>query len=197
MPNDKDGERPSRKGELRRRWRSLLEDGAFRGVGSEGRLVALYVFQVADWASCEAVFSVKRAADAVSVHKNTIHRGVVQLVKAGVLEVVGKGSSGRPSKYRVCRRPHIVDDSSTTGEPPRPRSVGASSTTGGRVDHVAWARRLQAVGASSTSSGRDTVLPSGSPVRTSENPSEATPASGLGPDAARHESDDSGRESAQ
>ena len=177
----------SGKGELRRRWRELLADGSIASLRSEGRLVALYVLQVADWTSCEAVFSIRRAAEAASVRKNTICRGIAQLVDADVVELVSKGRPSRPSKYRVCERPRAVDHAPTSGVPDGTRAVDQAPTIGVPSAHDAWARRLRAVGASTTSGGRQSVLSSGSPVRTSGDPSEATPGGGCVPPPARLE----------
>lgn len=177
----------SGKGELRRRWRALLADGSIASLRSEGRLVALYVLQVADWTSCEAVFSIRRAADAVSVRKNTICRGLAQLAEADVVKLVSKGKPSRPSKYRVCERPRAVDQAPTSGVPDGTRAVYHAPTSGVPSAHEAWARRLQAVGASTTSGGRHSVSSSGSPVRTSGDLSEAPPGGGCVPPQARQD----------
>jgi hypothetical protein len=182
-----DGKKQSSRGELQRRWRSLLADGSMASLRSEGRLVALYVLQVADWSTCEASFSIRRAADGVSVRKNTIFRGLSQLLGAGILEVVRKGSAGRSSKYRVLARPRTVVDAPTSGVPERPHSVGASTTSGGRVDHERWARRLRAVGASTTHCGRNSFSSTGFQSEASGGSSEATPAAGEVPAEARQE----------
>lgn len=168
----------SRKGELRRRWRALLEDGSMAALRSEGRLMALYVLQVADWTTCEARFSIRRAAGVLQTHRNTVCRGLDQLVKAGVLEVVSKGSAGCRARYRVAERPRVVGAAPTSGGRERPRVVDTAPTSGGRKGHERWARRLRAVGAAPTGGGRDSVLFSGSPVRTSEVTSDGQPQSG-------------------
>jgi hypothetical protein len=183
----KEHTRQSGKGELRRRWRALLEDGSMASLRSEGRLVAIYVLQVADWTSCEAVFSIRRAAGAMSVRKNTVCRGISQLVKADVVEIVSKGRQSKPSKYRVCKRPRTVDQAPTGGGQGGTPTVYQAPTAGVPSAHDSWARRLQAVGASTTGGGRHSVFFSGSPVRTSENTSEATPGGGVGPPPARPE----------
>lgn len=166
MPGHVPGKKPSHKGELRRRWREFLEDGSMARLRSEGRLVALYVLQVADWSTCEARFSMRRASSCLHVHRNTVCRGISQLLECGILEILHKGSAGKSTKYRIAKRPQVVDQ---------------APTVRGRVDHEAWAQRLHKVGAAPTSGGRDSVLFSGSSVRTSEGTSEATAMAGAGP----------------
>ena len=166
MSGSSNGKKASHKGELRRRWRAFLEDGSMARLRSEGRLVAHYVKEVADWSTCEARFSIRRAADCLQVHRNTVCRGISQLLECGMLEVLHKGSAGKSTKYLIAKRPPVVDQ---------------APTVRGRVDHEAWAQRLREVGAAPTGSGRNSVLFSGSSVRTSEGTSEATALAGAGP----------------
>jgi hypothetical protein len=175
------GKKPSHKGELRRRWREFLEDGSMARLRSEGRLVALYVLQVADWSTCEARFSMRRASSCLHVHRNTVCRGISQLLECGILEILHKGSAGKSTKYRIAKRPQVVDQAPTVRGRERPQVVDQAPTVRGRVDHEAWAQRLHKVGAAPTSGGRNSVLFSGSSVRTSEGTSEATAMAGAGP----------------
>jgi hypothetical protein len=167
-----------RKAELRVRMRALLEDGSMAALRSEGRLVALYVLQVADWTSCQARFSIRRAAATLRVHPNTVHRGVKQLIDGGVLEALDKGGRGF---YQVKKRTPLVDTASTARVQERPPLVDSAPTARVRAVHELCARRTPLVGALSTGCGQDSVLSSGSPVRTSEITSETTAKAGQGP----------------
>ena len=181
MSGSSNGKKASHKGELRRRWRAFLEDGSMARLRSEGRLVAHYVKEVADWSTCEARFSIRRAADCLQVHRNTVCRGISQLLECGMLEVLHKGSAGKSTKYLIAKRPPVVDQAPTVRGRERPPVVDQAPTVRGRVDHEAWAQRLREVGAAPTGSGRNSVLFSGSSVRTSEGTSEATALAGAGP----------------
>jgi hypothetical protein len=181
MSSQKPGKKPSAKGELRRRWRAFLEDGSMAKLRSEGRLVALYVLQVADWSTCEVRFSIRRAAACLRVHRNSVCRGISQLVETGILEILHKGSSGKSTKYRIAERPRAVYHAPTSGGRERPRGVDQAPTPRGRVDHEAWAQRLREVGAAPTGGGRNSVFSSGSPVRTSGDTSTADAGAGEEP----------------
>jgi hypothetical protein len=167
MPHSSDGKPAKRKAELRVRMRAMLEDGSLASLGSEGRLVALYVLQVADWTSCQARFSIRRAAETMRVRPNTVHRGIRQMIEAGILEDLGKAGRGF---YLVKKRTPLVD---------------SAHTARGRAVHDSCARRTPLVGALSTGCGQDSVLSSGSPVRTSEISSEATGMAGTEPASQR------------
>jgi hypothetical protein len=182
MPHPSEGKPTKRKAELRVRMRAMLEDGSLASLGSEGRLVALYVLQVADWTSCQARFSIRRAADAMRVRPNTVHRGIKQMIEAGILEDLGKAGRGF---YLVKKRPPLVDSAHTARGRERPPLVDSAHTARGRAVHDSCARRTPLVGALSTGCGQDSVLSSGSPVRTSEISSEATGMAGTEPASQR------------
>jgi hypothetical protein len=182
MPHPSDGKPAKRKAELRVRMRAMLEDGSLASLRSEGRLVALYVLQVADWTSCQARFSIRRAAETMRVRPNTVHRGIKQMIEAGVLEDLGKAGRGF---YLVKKRPPLVDSAPTARGQERTPLVDSAHTSGGRTVHDSCARRTPLVGALSTGRGQDSVLSSGSPVRTSEISSEATGMAGTEPASQR------------
>jgi hypothetical protein len=168
-----------RKSELRARMRALLEDGSMASLRSEGRLVALYVLQVADWTSCQARFSVRHAAQAMRVRPNSVHRGLKQLIDSDILEVLSKTGRGF---YRVKKRTHTVDSAPTARGHERPPLVDSAHTSGGRTVHDSCARRTPLVDTLSTGCGQDSVLSSGSSVRrTSEEPSTADALAGASP----------------
>jgi len=120
MPHPSEGKPTKRKAELRVRMRAMLEDGSLASLGSEGRLVALYVLQVADWTSCQARFSIRRAAETMRVRPNTVHRGIRQMIEAGILEDLGKAGRGF---YLVKKRPPLVDSAHTPRGRERPPLV--------------------------------------------------------------------------
>ena len=100
--------KPSRRGELQRRWREMLEDGSLAALRSEGRLMALYVLHNADWATCEVRFSMRRAAKAMHVQPTTVRRGVAQLLDAKVVEVLGKPEGTGKTRFVVGGRARAV-----------------------------------------------------------------------------------------
>lgn len=173
--------KPSRKGELRRRWRAFLEDGSIASLRSEGRLVALYVLQVADWSTCEVRFTYRRAARCICVHVTSVRRGVSQLVEAGILEVLEKSAGPGKTKYRICERAQRVSTPDTSRARLCTRAVPTPDTSGARSGHEPCAQRTPVVRAARTGRVHGSVFLSGSPVRTSEKSSEATAMAGAGP----------------
>lgn len=178
--HDRD-KKPSRKGELRRRWRAFLEDGSIASLRSEGRLVALYVLHVADWSSCEVRFTYRRAAMCICVHVTSVRRGVSQLIQAGILEVLEKSRGTGKTKYRICERAQAVPTPDTSGARLRTRAVPTPDTSGARSVHEPCAHRTPLVRAARTGCAHDSVFLSGSSVRTSEKTSEATAMAGAVP----------------
>lgn len=182
------GEKPrSAKGELRRRLRAFLEAGAVAALRSEGRLAAFYVSQNADWATCEISFSVRHAARQACVHATTVRRGISQMVAAGILEVLDKGGGGKRARYRVgsCTQP--VSTPGTSGAQPCTQPVSTPGTSGAQDVHDPCARWTHPVYKMRTHCAHDSVFFSGSPVRTSEDTSEATAGGGLGAATAEQE----------
>jgi hypothetical protein len=176
------GKKANPKALLRTRWRDLFAAGCMSRLRSEGRLVALYVFYVADWTTCEARFSIRRASQCLGVHRNSVCRGVSQLIEVGILEIVTKGSPGKSTRYRIAERPQCVYQAPTSGVPERPQCVYQAPTSGGRLVHEACAPGTRAVGAAPTDGGRNSVSFSGSSFRrTSERTSTADAGAGLKP----------------
>jgi len=64
----------------------LPKDGSLAKLGSEARLVALYVLLRANWSQCTISMSQRSVAKHLGTHKTTIHRGVSQLEAAGILQ---------------------------------------------------------------------------------------------------------------
>lgn len=177
--------KPSRKGELRRRWRLMLENGTIAGLRSEGRLVALYVFYAADWSSCEVKCSMRHAARVMGVQATTVRRGMAQLLTAGVIETVGKpGKTGR-SRFVVTGCAPLVRTPDTSGAQRCAQGVRTPDTSGAQGGHEPCAARAPLVRTLRTLCARNSVLSSGIPVNTSGDTSEATPGGGIEPPPAR------------
>ena len=168
----------SRKGEMRRRWRALLEDGSLAALRSEGRLAALYVLYAADWSTCEIRFSMRRVARLLQVHPTAVRRGVSQLVEAGILGVLEKGIGGNSSRFLVQARTRVVSTPDPSGVHPCAPLVRRADTSRAQPGHEPCAARARAVRGARTLCARNSVLSSGSPVRTSGDTSEATPGAG-------------------
>ena len=181
MARQSPSKKPSHKGELRRRWRAFSEDGSIASLRSEGRLVALYVFQAADWSTCEVRFTYRRAAKFMCVHVTSIRRGVLQLLEAGIIEVLEKGVGSGKTRFRLCERARAVRAPDTSRARERAQPVRAPDTSGARSGHEPCAPRAPVVRAARTGRVHSSVFFSGSSVRTSEGTSEATALAGAGP----------------
>lgn len=171
----------SRKAESQSRWRAFLEDGSLAALGSEGRLVALYVFLNANWSSCEVKYSHRRAAKSLCVHTTSVRRGTDQLVKTGILEVLERGEGTGRTTFRICERAQGVRAPDTRRARERAQGVRAPDTQCARSGHEACHERAPVVRAARTGGARNSVFLSGSSVRTSEKTSEATAMAGAGP----------------
>ena len=168
-------------GELRRRWRALLEDGSFAALRSEGRLVAIYVLYAADWSSCELKFSMRRVAEFMSVQPTTVRRGVLQLVSSGILEILDKGDGPRGSRFVVAERARAVRTPDTSGAHHCAPLVRSPDTSGAQSAHEPCAVRTRAVRTPRTLCARNSFLFIGSPVTTNESSNEASPGAGSEP----------------
>lgn len=168
-------------GELRRRWRAMLEDGSFAELRSEGRLVAIYVLYAADWSSCELKFSMRRVAEFMSVQPTTVRRGVSQLVSAGILEILDKGEGPRSSRFLVTERARTVRTPDTSGAHHCAPLVRSPDTSGAQTAHEPCAVRTRAVRGPRTLCARNSFLFIGSPVTTNESSNEASPGAGQEP----------------
>ncbi len=173
--------KPHHKAALRSRWREFLADGSLASLGSEGRLVALYVFERADWSTCEVRFSLRRAAEAMNAQFTTVRRGVSQLLRAGVLEVLEPGNGRSRTKYIVPLRARSVLTPSTQCAQARARSVLSPSTPCAQSEHVACSERARSVLGASTGGAHYSVSLSGTSVSTSESISAETAGAGVGP----------------
>lgn len=173
--------RPNPKALLRTRWRQLLADGSMARLRSEGRLVALYVLSVADWSSCVARFTVRRAAKGIGVYPNTVRRGLSQLVEAGILEVLDKPSGNGKSSFLILGRTPLVTPPGTSGAHKWARVVPTRVTSGAHMGHEPCPPRAPLVPTPDTGCVHSSVFLSGSPVRTSERSSTADAGAGLRP----------------
>lgn len=159
----KKAEQPRRtkpgKGELRRRVRSFITDGSLTKLGSEGRLLALYVFDRADWTTCEVRFSRRHVARVLGVSPTAIRRGLDQLVELGILAISERSAGTEKTKFVVADRTHSV----STPDTPRVRSA-----------HTVCPERARSVSGARTPCDPYSVLFSGiHSVNTSEDSSTA------------------------
>lgn len=177
-------EKLSRKAELRTRWRSALEAGSLASLRSEGRLVALYVFLKADWATCQIRLSMRKAARDLGVQSTAVRRGVTQLVAAGMLRNIRKSDSGQATVFEVQRCAQGVRTPDTQRAHPRAQGVRTPDTTRAHPAHTPCAPRARLVRSVRTRCAHDSVLPSGISVNTSGITSTATPTAGEEPAAA-------------
>lgn len=171
----------SKKGEMRRRWRAMMDDGSLAALRSEGRLAALYVLYAADWSSCHVRLSMRRAAKSMGVHATTVRRGIAQMISGGLLEVLEPGDGTGTTLYVVPERARVVRTPDTSRARECAPAVRAPGTSGARSGHEPCAERARVVRGARTLCARNSFLSSGSPVRTSGDISEATPDAGLGP----------------
>lgn len=177
--------KPSRRGELRRRWRAMLEDGSIAGLRSEGRLVALYVLYAADFSSCEVRCSLRHAARTLGVQITAVRRGMAQLVDGGIIENLGKaGKTGR-SRFVVCERAQAVRAPDTQCAHERAQVVRAPNTQRARAEHTLCSERAQPVRRLNTLCARNSILSSGIPRNTNGQTNLATPHGGEEPPWAR------------
>lgn len=173
--------KPSRQGELRRRWRAMLEDGAVAGLRSEGRLVALYVLYAADFSTCEVKCSFRHAARTLGVQVTAVRRGMAQLIKAGVVENLGKSEKTGRSRFVVCERAQVVRAPDTSRARERAQGVRAPDTQCARAEHEVCPERAQPVSKARTLCARNSILSSGIPINTNGYTQQATPAGGEEP----------------
>lgn len=174
-------EHASRKAELRSRWQAALEAGALASLGSEGRLVALYVFLKADWSTCVVRLSMRKAAKAIGVQPTTIRRGVAQMISAGILRGLGKAEGTVLTAFQVERCARAVRTPDTPCAHPRAQGVRTPDTQCAQRAHEACAPRTRVVRSARTRCAHDSVLASGIPVNTSGDTSAASPPAGQGP----------------
>ena len=154
------------KGELRRRWRAMSQDGSISRLRSEGRLTALYVFLVADWTTCEVRVPLRRAARFMGVYPNTIRRGLEQMTTEQMIQKIdGEGTSGK-ARYRVLGGSRVVTGAHTSGD---------------QRAHSVCAQGSRAVTSAHTGRDPNSVSFSGSSVRTSERTSTADAGAGRKP----------------
>lgn len=171
----------SRRGELRRRWRAMLEDGSIAGLRSEGRLVALYVLYAADFTSCEVRCSLRHAARTLGVQITAVRRGMAQLIEHGIIENLGKSGTAGRSRFVICERAQGVRAPSTPCAQGRAQGVRAPDTQCARAEHTVCAERAQPVRRLRTLCARNSILSSGIPVNTNGHTSLATPDGGEEP----------------
>jgi hypothetical protein len=155
----------SHKAELRTRWRSFMDDGTLAGLRSEGRLVAHYVFLTGSWTTCQVKFAIRQAARALCVHPNTARRGVQQLLDAGILEILDKGTGTSRTTYIVSTRSRAVTPPVTSGDRPRSRAVTGAHTSGDHPGHGSCPERTRVVTGAHTGGDHTSVLVSVSSVR--------------------------------
>ncbi len=182
-------EKPSSKGELRRRWRQILEDGSIAGLRSEGRLAAIYVLYVAEWSTCEVKCSMRQAARMLGVQPTTVRRGFAQLIAAGIVEKSASSVDGARTTFVVLGRAQGVSTPDTSRAHPRTHSVRTPDTSGAQGGHEPCAPRTRAVRSARTLCAHNSVLSTGSQLRTSGVSSQADSGGGVEPPPAGPEGD--------
>lgn len=90
------------KASLRRRFEAFAKSGCLAKLGSEARLVALYVLLRANWRDCTISMSQRHVAKQLGAHKTSIQRGVQQLEAAGILSEIKAGEGTTWARYVVC-----------------------------------------------------------------------------------------------
>lgn len=95
-------------GTLRRRFEAFAADGSLARLGSEARLVALYVLMRANWADCSLSMSNRHAAEQLGTHQTTVRRGISKLIQAGILQKTRESEGTRWAQYTVLE-PKVVD----------------------------------------------------------------------------------------
>jgi hypothetical protein len=181
----------SKQGEMRRRWRAILEDGSLASLGSEGRLVACYVQHWADFSSCEVRFSMRYVAKYLGVQSTTVRRGVSQMIKAGILAVVAASEGAGRTRYVVQDRAQGVrTHPDTLRAQGCAQGVRTPDTPCAQSAHATCAPRARYVRSPRTLCARNTFLSIGSPKRTNGESSEAAPGAGLEPAPARQSNPD-------
>jgi hypothetical protein len=171
----------SDKGEMRRRWRAMLDDGSLAALRSEGRLAALYVLYAANWSSCQVRLSMRRAAKAIGVHPTTVRRGISQMIDGGLLEVLEPGDGTGTTLYMVPERARLVRTPDTSGAQGCARLVRTPDTSGARSGHEPCAERARVVRGARTLCARNSFSFIGSSRRINDESRDATPGTGLGP----------------
>jgi hypothetical protein len=107
-------------------------------LGSEGRLMACYALYWADFEKCTLKLSIRGAAKVLGVSPNGVRRGIQQLLDAGVLLLVSKGTGSGRSQYELTDPGH---EACTL----RTRSVTPPVTTRDRSAHEACTERTRSV----------------------------------------------------
>ena len=136
---------PSRQGEMRRRWRAMLEDGSLASLRSEGRLAALYVLYAADFSTCQVRMSARRAAKLIGVHPTTMRRGIAQMMEHGILEVLEKSEGSGRTVFVVSARAQCVSTPDTSGVQGCAPVVSTPDTSRARSAHEWCAERAHSV----------------------------------------------------
>ena len=131
--------KPSAKGELRRRHRSLLSGGVLGRLGSEGRLMACYALYWADFEKCTLRLSIRGAAKVLGVSPNGVRRGIQQMLDEGVLILLAKGTGSQRSQYELAAPPGHEACAL------RSRSVTPPVTPRDQSAHVACTERTRSV----------------------------------------------------
>lgn len=169
------------KGEMRRRWKALSQDGSIARLRSEGRLVALYVFLVADWTTCQIRIPLRRAARFMGVYPTAIKRGLEQLLAEGILEDSERKDTHGNTFWLIKKRTQGVYRAHTSGVRPGTRAVYGAHTSGVQSAHEPCTERTHTVYSAHTGCEHNSVLSSGSPVRTSGCTSAETAGAGRKP----------------
>lgn len=160
------GKEPSRQGEMRRRWKAMLEDGSLASLRSEGRLAALYVLYAADFSTCQVRMSVRRAAKLIGVQPTTMRRGIAQMLEHGILEVLAKAEGSGRTVFVVSARAQGVSTPDTSGVRGCAPVVSTPDTSRAHSGHEPCADRARVVRGARTLCARNSFRSIGSPITT-------------------------------
>lgn len=172
---------PSRQGEMRRRWRAMLDDGSLASLRSEGRLAALYVLYAADFSTCQVRMSARRAAKVIGVQPTTMRRGIAQMVELGILEVLEKAEGSGRTVFVVAARAQGVSTPDTSGVQGCAPVVSTPDTSRAQSGHEPCAERARVVRGARTLCARNSFRSIGSPMTTNEISSQDSSGAGQEP----------------
>jgi len=129
--NSKDTDKAS----LRRRFEAFAKDGSLAKLGSEARLVAVYVLLRANWSQCTISMSQRHVAKQLQTHKTSVQRGIQQLEAAGILQKTKAVEGTTWAKYVVCAPKVNIQTADTRRVRRRSRGVTRVVTRCDRSGH--------------------------------------------------------------
>jgi len=123
------------KASLRRRFEAFAKDGSLAKLGSEARLVAIYVLLRANWSQCTISMSQRHVAKQLQTHKTSVQRGIQQLESAGILQKTKAVEGTTWARYVVCAPEVNIQTADTRRVRRRSRGVTRVDTRRDRSGH--------------------------------------------------------------